>query len=200
MARSNRALSFSLLFFRSAVADWGPGASLTPPTRPQGTSFPGPSRGSSMSDQEVNRRDFIKTSAAAGAALGLSAASFTRVYGANERIGVGFLGVGGRCQQHLDVDPRNAEEGHEGRSRRRLRRVGRRRQAGSRQGPRAVPLGQALRPQRGRQEPRHQGLPQHPGPVKDVDVVVRRHAGPLARQDVPSTPWLRARTSTAKSR
>jgi predicted dehydrogenase len=56
-----------------------------------------------MSDHEVNRRDFIKATAAAGSALGLSAVSFNRVYGANERIGVAFLGVGGRCQQHIDV-------------------------------------------------------------------------------------------------
>ena len=56
-----------------------------------------------MSDGESNRRDFLKTTVATGAALSLTAASFNRVYGANERIGIGFLGVGGRCQQHIDV-------------------------------------------------------------------------------------------------
>src|SRR3954464_8248467 len=59
-----------------------------------------------MARSKVNRRDFLK-SAAAGAAgasvLTLPAASSARVYAANERVGVGFIGVGGRCQQHLDV-------------------------------------------------------------------------------------------------
>lgn len=51
---------------------------------------------------EQNRRDFLQATAAAGA-LALSAASYRRAYGANERVGVAFLGVGGRCQQHVDV-------------------------------------------------------------------------------------------------
>ncbi len=55
-----------------------------------------------MSDP-VDRRDFLKTTTVAGSALALSAASAARVYGANERVGVAFLGVGGRCQQHIDV-------------------------------------------------------------------------------------------------
>src|SRR5439155_14303579 len=41
--------------------------------------------------------------AAAASALTLPASTYARVHHANERIGVGFLGVGGRCQQHLDV-------------------------------------------------------------------------------------------------
>jgi predicted dehydrogenase len=52
----------------------------------------------------VDRRDFIKTGtavAAAGTALHLSAAAYGRVLGANDRINVAFLGVGGRCQAHL---------------------------------------------------------------------------------------------------
>src|SRR5262249_30617872 len=40
-----------------------------------------------------------------------TAASFNRVYGANERIGIGFLGVGGRCQQHIDVILQMQKEG-----------------------------------------------------------------------------------------
>src|SRR6266542_4486348 len=51
----------------------------------------------------VNRRDFLKTTATGGAALTLTAASYAQVPGANERIGIAFLGVGGRCQQHIDV-------------------------------------------------------------------------------------------------
>src|SRR5262245_4809587 len=63
-----------------------------------------------MSEQ-VNRRDFIKTTTAATGALALSAASARRVYGAMERVGVAFLGVGGRCQQHLDVVLEMKEKG-----------------------------------------------------------------------------------------
>ena len=56
-----------------------------------------------MSQSSVNRRDFLKTSAAGAAALSLTAASAKRVLGANDRIGVAFLGVGGRCQEHIGV-------------------------------------------------------------------------------------------------
>jgi predicted dehydrogenase len=53
-----------------------------------------------------NRRDFLKVSAAAGvasAAMTMKASSYDNVPGANERINVAFLGVGGRCQQHIDI-------------------------------------------------------------------------------------------------
>src|SRR5438270_12808974 len=53
-----------------------------------------------------NRRDFLKVSAAAGvasAAMTMKASSYDNVAGANERINLAFLGVGGRCQQHIDV-------------------------------------------------------------------------------------------------
>jgi predicted dehydrogenase len=60
-----------------------------------------------MEPADVNRRDFLKTSAvgaAAGAsALSLSAAAYSRVNGANSRIGVAFLGTGGRCQEHIGI-------------------------------------------------------------------------------------------------
>jgi predicted dehydrogenase len=56
-----------------------------------------------MTRKAADRRDFLKTTAAAGTALALSATAYQRVYGANERLGVAFLGVGGRCQQHIDV-------------------------------------------------------------------------------------------------
>lgn len=50
----------------------------------------------------VNRRSFL--GAAAGAtAMSLTAATYGRVLGANERIGVAFLGTGGRCQAHIDI-------------------------------------------------------------------------------------------------
>jgi len=53
--------------------------------------------------KNVNRRDFIKTSAVGATALSLSAATYNRALGANDRLGVAFLGVGGRCQAHLDI-------------------------------------------------------------------------------------------------
>ena len=61
---------------------------------------------------------------------------------------VAFLGVGGRCQQHIDVILQDAEGRQGRRAGRRLRRVGRRsRKLGNKQGPRPVSVGQALRPQ-----------------------------------------------------
>jgi predicted dehydrogenase len=52
---------------------------------------------------DFNRRDFLKTTAASAAALSLAAKTYSRVVGANDRIGVGFVGVGGRCQEHLGI-------------------------------------------------------------------------------------------------
>jgi predicted dehydrogenase len=43
-----------------------------------------------QSEQKINRRTFIK----AGTATALTAASWSRVYGANERIGIGMIGIG----------------------------------------------------------------------------------------------------------
>jgi predicted dehydrogenase len=63
-----------------------------------------------MASSKVNRRNFLKGSAAAGAAVSLTAASFNRVLGANERIGVAFLGVGGRCQAHIEIINKLAQE------------------------------------------------------------------------------------------
>jgi predicted dehydrogenase len=51
----------------------------------------------------VHRRDFLKNSASVAAGLTLTAASAGRVLGSNERIGVAFLGAGGRCQAHIEV-------------------------------------------------------------------------------------------------
>jgi predicted dehydrogenase len=56
-----------------------------------------------MGKKQVDRRDFIKTTAVGAAALTLTAESYARVAGANDRINVAFLGVGGRCQAHLDI-------------------------------------------------------------------------------------------------
>jgi predicted dehydrogenase len=57
-----------------------------------------------VSKKSVNRRTFIAGSTAAvGAAMSLPAASYARIPGANEKVKIGFLGTGGRCQQHIDV-------------------------------------------------------------------------------------------------
>jgi predicted dehydrogenase len=56
-----------------------------------------------MEKKQVDRRGFIKTTAVGAAALTLTAESYARVAGANDRINVAFLGVGGRCQAHLDI-------------------------------------------------------------------------------------------------
>ena len=64
-----------------------------------------------MSKSNVNRRAFIAGTAAAGAALSLPAASYARIKDANAKLRVGFLGVGGRCQQHIDVILQMQKEG-----------------------------------------------------------------------------------------
>ncbi len=53
--------------------------------------------------KKPNRRGFLKTGAVAGGALTLTAQSYAKAAGANGKINVGFVGVGGRCQQHLDI-------------------------------------------------------------------------------------------------
>jgi predicted dehydrogenase len=59
----------------------------------------------------VDRRGFIRKSAVAGAALGFSAASYARIGGANDRIGIAFLGAGGRAQAHIDIVRRMRDQG-----------------------------------------------------------------------------------------
>lgn len=49
----------------------------------------------------VDRRDFLRSSAAVGTALSLSAVSYAKVAGANSRLGIAFLGCGGRAQAHI---------------------------------------------------------------------------------------------------
>ena len=53
----------------------------------------------------LTRRDFLSTATQASAFLGVAAPLFSvqRVLGANDRLGVGFIGVGGRGRYHLDV-------------------------------------------------------------------------------------------------
>lgn len=60
---------------------------------------------------QPNRRRFLQASAVAGTAMTLTAESYAKVNGANDRIKVGFLGVGGRCQQHINVINKMKGEG-----------------------------------------------------------------------------------------
>lgn len=54
--------------------------------------------------KKPSRRGFLGTAAVAtGAAVTMTAKSYADVPKANEAVRVGFLGVGGRCQQHIDV-------------------------------------------------------------------------------------------------
>ncbi len=61
----------------------------------------------------VSRREFISTTsrAAAGAAAAFPFVSPGRVLGANDRIGVGFIGVGGRGRSHVATVQRLIEAG-----------------------------------------------------------------------------------------
>ena len=53
----------------------------------------------------MKRRTFLKSTAAAAAvgAMTLDAKTYEQAGGAMERVNLAFLGVGGRCQQHIDV-------------------------------------------------------------------------------------------------
>jgi predicted dehydrogenase len=59
----------------------------------------------------VHRRDFMKAAAAGATVMSLSAATYRNVLGANDRIGIAFWGVGGRCQQHIDVILKMQQDG-----------------------------------------------------------------------------------------
>jgi predicted dehydrogenase len=54
-----------------------------------------------MLEEKVSRREFLKKSAGGAMGAALTAASFSRALGANEKIGVGFIGCGGRGQAHI---------------------------------------------------------------------------------------------------
>src|SRR5215469_6055574 len=64
-----------------------------------------------MTKPRVNRRNFLKTTAASASVMALSAASYAKVAGANGKVRIGFLGVGGRCQQHIEVILQMQKEG-----------------------------------------------------------------------------------------
>ncbi len=83
---------------------------------------------------DSTRRDFLAAGAALGS-LALTATSYGRILGANERIGVGFIGYGLIGKRHVldfkeqpDVDCRAVAEVHQGRLREALELIGSRAQ------------------------------------------------------------------------
>ena len=56
---------------------------------------------SSRKKSEITRRRFIETSAMAGLTVGMSAKSYGRILGANDRINIAFLGCGSRSRGHM---------------------------------------------------------------------------------------------------
>lgn len=64
-----------------------------------------------MSDDKTTRRGFVQTSLAAGATVCAPRIISASAFGANERLGVGFIGTGGRCGTHLNIVNRFKEQG-----------------------------------------------------------------------------------------
>ncbi len=54
-----------------------------------------------MSDNKMNRRQFIRNASAAAAAFAALGATGRKSYGANDKLGVGFIGAGGRGNSHM---------------------------------------------------------------------------------------------------
>ncbi len=52
-------------------------------------------------NKNINRRDFVKKSAVGLTAMSVPAASYARIFGANERINLGIAGLNGRGQAHI---------------------------------------------------------------------------------------------------
>src|SRR5262249_10679095 len=57
----------------------------------------------------MNRRSFLSTGIALSGASALTAASYARVAGANERIGVGFIGYGLIGKRHVEDFKRQSD-------------------------------------------------------------------------------------------
>ena len=53
--------------------------------------------------QAISRRRFLTTGAVATTAIAMSAKSYARILGANDRIGIGFIGAGGMGTNHLNA-------------------------------------------------------------------------------------------------
>ena len=52
-------------------------------------------------NKNINRRDFVKKSAVGLTAMSVPAASYARIFGANERINLAIAGLNGRGQAHI---------------------------------------------------------------------------------------------------
>jgi len=63
-----------------------------------------------MSQQPISRRKFFAQTTAGAAALGSSSLVARRAYGANDRLSIGLIGVGDRCQAHLAEIQRLAQK------------------------------------------------------------------------------------------
>lgn len=61
--------------------------------------------------KKPSRRGFLGTAAVAATAVSMTAKSYGQVKGANDDLRIGFIGVGGRCQQHIDVILKMQKEG-----------------------------------------------------------------------------------------
>ena len=94
---------------RSATASRLTGFGTASPPRASNVQYPRPARPREslrMSEPQappVDRRNFLRSGAAVGTALSLSAVSYAKVAGANSRLGVAFLGCGGRAQAHINT-------------------------------------------------------------------------------------------------
>ena len=146
-----------------------------------------------MSDENsVNRRDFLKTTSIAGSLTGFAASAFARpagkmaparVIGANDKINVGVIGVGGRGSYVANQFHKAGEKDHP---------------AGS------SPFATSTRSARRRRPPKY-GVT---GYLDYRELLSqgrcrrrhRRHAGPLARHHRARGDGSRARTSTSRSR
>ena len=122
--------------------------------------------------KNVHRRDFLKSSAAGAAAMSLTAAAYSEIKGSNDTIRIAFLGVGGRCQQHIDVILDQLQK--ENKASRPVAVC----DVWDGQVKPGVIKGRGLYPSADRcgldderQGPRHQGLSPGPRPASDVDVV-----------------------------
>ena len=62
-----------------------------------------------MTTSTLHRRGFLAAGRGRGHGPHPAGQELRQVLGANDRIGVAFLGVGGRCQQHIDVILQDAE-------------------------------------------------------------------------------------------
>ena len=67
--------------------------------------------GEPLMSNPVNRRAFLAGSRCRRRRDVAPAASYARIQNANDKLRVGFLGVGGRCQQHIDVILKMQKEG-----------------------------------------------------------------------------------------